>query len=51
MSLSLQKELSFALQFTKLDMDQILALERYDIPQQIEALDARRGPESCTHNV
>jgi hypothetical protein len=39
--LSLQKELSFALQFTKLNMDQLLTAQKYDIPEQIEALDAR----------
>jgi Protein of unknown function (DUF3644) len=39
--LSLQKELSFALQFTKLDIDQVNAFQNFDIPEQIEALDAR----------
>jgi Domain of unknown function (DUF3644) len=39
--LSLQNDLSFALQFTKADMDQILTLQKYEIPEQIEALDAR----------
>lgn len=39
--LSLQKDLSFALQFSKLDMDQLLTLQKYDIPEQIEALDAQ----------
>jgi hypothetical protein len=38
---SLQKELSFALQFTKLNMDQLLTVQKYDIPEKIEALDAR----------
>ena len=39
--LSLQKELSFALQFTKLDIDQVNAFQNFEIPEQIEALDAR----------
>jgi hypothetical protein len=39
--LSLQNELSFALQFAKLDIDQINTFQNFDIPQQIEALDAR----------
>jgi hypothetical protein len=39
--LSLQKDLSFALQFAKLEMDQLIALQKYDIPEQIEALDAQ----------
>jgi hypothetical protein len=39
--LSLQKDLSFALQFAKLDIDQITALQKFDIPEEIEALDAR----------
>ncbi len=39
--LSLQRELSFALQFTKLDIDQINTFQSFDIPDHIEALDAR----------
>jgi hypothetical protein len=39
--LSLQKELSFALQFTRLDIDQINTFQNFDIPPEIEALDAR----------
>lgn len=39
--LSLQKELSFALQFTKLDFDQANSFQNFDIPEHIEALDAR----------
>jgi len=39
--LSLQKELSLALQFSKLDVDQITSLQKFDIPEEIEALDAR----------
>lgn len=40
-SVSLQKNLSFALQFAKLDIEQISTLHGYEIPEQIEALDAR----------
>jgi hypothetical protein len=39
--LSLQDELAFALQFTRLSMDQVITLHRYDVPEHIEALDAR----------
>jgi hypothetical protein len=39
--LSLQRELSFALQFAKMDVDQITSLQKFDIPEEIEALDAR----------
>jgi len=39
--LSLQNELSFALQFTRLDIDQINTVQNFDIPERIEALDAR----------
>ena len=39
--LSLQKELSLALQFAKMDVDQITSLQKFDIPEEIEALDAR----------
>jgi hypothetical protein len=39
--LSIKKELSFALQFAKLDMDQIAALQQHEIPEKVEALDAR----------
>ena len=39
--LSLQSELSFALQFSKLSFDQITTIQGYDIPENIEALDAR----------
>ena len=38
---SLRKELAFALQFAKLDMDQIVAFQQHEVPAQIEALDAR----------
>ncbi len=38
---SLQKELSFALQFAKLDIDQVTGFQKFDIPEEIEALDAR----------
>jgi hypothetical protein len=39
--LSLQKELSFALQFSKLNIGQISEVQTHDIPDYIEALDAR----------
>jgi hypothetical protein len=39
--LSLQHELAFALQFARLSMDQIVTLHKYDVPEHIEALDAR----------
>ncbi len=39
--LSLQKDLAFALQFVRLNIEQISALEKYEIPRNIEALDAR----------
>ncbi len=39
--LSLQNELSIALQFAKLNLEQITQLQTYDIPERIEALDAR----------
>lgn len=38
--LSLSTDLSMALQFAKLDFEQIVHLEKYDIPEKIEALDA-----------
>jgi len=40
-SLSLQKELAFALQFGKMNVDQASTLQKYDIPDYVEALDAR----------
>ncbi|MBU7588442.1 MAG: DUF3644 domain-containing protein [Sphingopyxis terrae] len=39
--LSLQNELAVALQFARLNMEQISALQKYEIPERIEALDAR----------
>jgi hypothetical protein len=39
--LSLQKELAFALQFTRMNFDQISTLQKFDVPDTIEALDAR----------
>jgi hypothetical protein len=39
--LSLQKELSFALQFSRLDIEQIATVQKYELSPQIEALDAR----------
>lgn len=38
--LSLQSELSFALQFAKMEFDQITELQKFDIPEHIAALDA-----------
>jgi hypothetical protein len=40
-ALSLQNELGVALQFARLSMDQIVELQKYEIPDHIEALDAR----------
>lgn len=39
--LSLAEELSFALQFTKTDFEQISQLSKFEIPSHIEAIDAR----------
>lgn len=39
--LSLANELSFSIQFSKLNIDQISELHKFEIPQEIEALDAR----------
>lgn len=39
--LSLQKDLAFALQFARLNVEQLSALQKYVIPEHIEALDAR----------
>lgn len=39
--LSLQNDLAFALQFAKLNIDQIATLQKYEVPEHIEALDAR----------
>lgn len=39
--LTLGRELGFSLQFAKLSTDQIAALQSYDIPEHIAALDAR----------
>lgn len=38
--LSLKKNLAFALQFAKLNIDQIATVQKYDVPEHIEALDA-----------
>lgn len=38
---SLQRELSVALQFAKLDVDQIAEMQKHDILPEMEALDAR----------
>ena len=40
-SLSLAHELSFALQFQKLDIEQVNTLNQYEIPPEISAIDAR----------
>ncbi|MEE9453293.1 MAG: DUF3644 domain-containing protein [Paracoccaceae bacterium] len=39
--LTLQNELSFALQFAKMDFDQLSELNKHDIPATIEALDGQ----------
>jgi len=39
--LSLQGELGVALQFARLSMDQVAELHKYEVPEHIEALDAR----------
>jgi len=39
--LSLQNELSLALQFAKLDFSQATELQKFDMPEHIEALDAK----------
>lgn len=39
--LTLSHELSFAIQFSKLNFDQVTTLNRYEIPAHIDALDAR----------
>jgi hypothetical protein len=39
--LSLAKELSFARQFTRMNVEQLATLSKYEIPEHIEALDAR----------
>lgn len=39
--LSLQNELGVSLQFARLDFDQVATLQKYEVPERIEALDAR----------
>jgi hypothetical protein len=39
--LTLAKELSLALQFTRMSLDQLATLNKYEIPEHIESLDAR----------
>lgn len=39
--LSLKNDLAFALQFAKLNIDQIATVQKYEVPEHIEALDAR----------
>lgn len=40
-SLTLANDLSFALQFSRMNMEQLATLNRYEIPAHIDALDAR----------
>jgi hypothetical protein len=40
-ALSLQSELAFSLQFAKMNIDQLAGLQKYGIPDHIQALDAR----------
>jgi hypothetical protein len=40
-AVSLRKELSFALQFARLSMDQLTTLQKFDVPEVIETLDAQ----------
>ena len=40
-SVSLERELSFALQFARLDLEQAAVMQKHEIPAAIEALDAR----------
>lgn len=40
-TLTLQKDLSFALQFARLSVDQIAITQLFELPEHIEALDAR----------
>jgi len=40
-SVSLERELSFALQFARLDIEQVAVMQRYEVPEEIQALDAR----------
>lgn len=39
--LSLKSDLAIALQFAQLTLDQLAAVQKYDVPEHIEALDAR----------
>jgi hypothetical protein len=39
--LTLANELAFALQFTRMDIDQLATLSKYEVPAHIEAIDAR----------
>lgn len=40
-SLTLSHDLSFAIQFTKMNLDQLATLNRYEVPAHIDAVDAR----------
>lgn len=42
---TLKNDLSFSLQFAKLDFDQLTQLQEYDIPEAIEAVDAKLEAE------
>lgn len=43
--LSLANDLAFALQFTRMDVEQVAALNKYEIPAHIDAIDARLEQE------
>ena len=43
--LSLANDLAFALQFTRMDVEQLAALNKYEIPAHIDAIDARLEQE------
>ena len=49
--LSLVKELTFALQFTRMNIEQLAALNGYEIPNHIEALDARLSEGLTTEQL
>jgi hypothetical protein len=44
-SLSLAKDLSFALQFSKMSIDQLASVNNHNLPEHIQALDARLQAE------
>lgn len=49
--LSLKNELSFALQFAKLSVDQIITVQGFDVPENIEALDARLAEDKSEEEL